>query len=398
MWQSAYWTPVSIASVAAPAGAFTSDCGPSTPTLGLRLHTALNAAIAKAPMSLAHVPAQPTINDVAAIAGVSKKTVSRVINRSPLLAQATRLRVQQVIDEIGFVPNQQARALALRRNFLIVLLHDNPNAQTVLNFQNGVLEAIRDTDLALVVRPVERNSPTILDDVRGFLEKHRPLGALLLPPISEREDLAEVCRSVGVRYVRVGSAMLDDAGRCVASNDCEVVAEACRVLVQRGHRTIGFVRGPAGFRSALEREAGFRLAMAEAGLPATSTPAAEGNYRFESGIAAGRALLAQSPRPTAIFASNDEMAAGVMHSARTMGLALPEELSVIGFDDSPTAVHSWPQLSTVRWPIREMGFLAAQKLVPDFLKGVDVEILPQRVDSTFVDRTSVADAPPLASG
>ncbi len=139
----------------------------------------------------------PTINDVARTAGVSKKTVSRVLNRSTMLRQDTRERVQAVIAELGYVPNPQARALALRHNFLIGLLHDNPNAQTVLNIQEGVLDAIRDTDFALVVRPVDRHSPDMLEDIRRFLEKQRLYGALILPPISENEELAELCRSLG---------------------------------------------------------------------------------------------------------------------------------------------------------------------------------------------------------
>jgi LacI family transcriptional regulator len=335
---------------------------------------------------------KPTINDVAARAGVSKKTVSRVINRSPLLTDATREKVESVIRELGFVPNQQARALALRRNFLIVLLHDNPNAQTVLNFQTGVLQTIRDSDLALIVRPVDRGSDAMLEDVRAFLEKHRPLGVLILPPISERDDLAEVCRQAGVQYVRVGSAPLDDAAHCVASNDREVVREACRAMLALGHRRFGFVRGPSGFRSALEREEGFRDTMAEADIPIDDVLFAQGNYRFESGLVAGNELLVATPRPTAIFASNDEMAAGVLHAAKKRGIEVPDELSIVGFDDSPTASHLWPPLSTVRWPITEMGRVAAKKLVTRYLPAVDgdVEQLPLRLPSTFIDRGSIA--------
>ena len=109
---------------------------------------------------------KPTINDVARLAGVSKKTVSRVINRSPLLNEETRERVEKVIRELGYVPNPQARALALRRNFLIGLIHDNPNAQMVLNMQQGILEALQGTEFEMVVRPVDRNSSMMLDDVR----------------------------------------------------------------------------------------------------------------------------------------------------------------------------------------------------------------------------------------
>ena len=241
---------------------------------------------------------QPTINDVAALAGVSKKTVSRVINRSEFLTEKTRKAVEQAIETLGFVPNPQARALAFRRNFLIALLHDNPNAQTVLNFQQGVLDAIKDSDLALLVRPVDRGSDRMLDDVRTFLEKQRPIGALLLPPISENDDLAALCEDLGVRYVRVGSAPLDDAKHCVSSNDREVVAEAVRALIALGHRRIGFVRGPIGFRSAAEREKGFLEALAETGLELPSAYNAPGNYRYTAGIEAGEALLSLAEPPT----------------------------------------------------------------------------------------------------
>lgn len=335
---------------------------------------------------------QPTINDVAALAGVSKKTVSRVINRSEFISEKTRLAVQEAIESLGFVPNPQARALAFRRNFLIALLHDNPNAQTVLNFQQGVLDAIKDSDLALLVRPVDRGSDKMLDDVRIFLEKQRPIGAMLLPPISENDDLARLCEDLGVRYVRVGSALLDDAKHCVSSNDREVVGEAVRRLVSLGHRRIGFVRGPVGFRSAAEREEGFRAALAEAGLSLPDELYAPGNYRYTAGVEAGEALLGLTEPPTAVFVSNDEMAAGVMSVAHGKGLSVPADLSIIGFDDSPTATHIWPALSTVRWPIREMGSRAARTLVPDFLgpnaKPADDEspVMP----STFVERQSVA--------
>jgi len=338
---------------------------------------------------------QPTINDVAALAGVSKKTVSRVINRSEFITEKTRLVVQQAIETLGFVPNPQARALAFRRNFLIALLHDNPNAQTVLNFQQGVLDAIKDSDLALLVRPVDRGSGAMLEDVRIFLEKQRPIGAMLLPPISENDELAALCESLGVRYVRVGSALLDDARHCVSSNDREVVAEAVRKLIALGHRRIGFVRGPAGFRSAAEREKGFHEALEEAGLSLADEYYAPGNYRYTAGVEAGEKILSLAEPPTAIFCSNDEMAAGVMSVAHGKGMAVPGELSIIGFDDSPTATHIWPTLSTVRWPIREMGVRAARTLVADFL-GKEAKLAEDEspvLPSTFVERQSVAPPP-----
>jgi LacI family transcriptional regulator len=339
---------------------------------------------------------QPTINDVARLAGVSKKTVSRVINRSPLLNDDTRRKIEAVIQDLGYVPNPQARALALRRNFLIGLIHDNPNAQMVMNVQQGILEAIRDTEFELVVRPVDRGSPTMVDDIRVFLERQRLYGVLLLPPVSENDAVAAACRAAGARYVRMGSARLDDDEHMVASNDREVMAEATRHLLDLGHRRIGFVAGPHGFRSAGERRAGFEQAIHDAGIKLPRSLIADGTYRFESGVAAGDRLLDVSPRPTAIVASNDEMAAGVMHAARQRGLNIPEDLSLTGFDDTPIAAHIWPPLTTVRWPIIPMARSAALKLLAGMMDDDDAEAgeEPSLFLSTLIRRASVA--PPRA--
>jgi LacI family transcriptional regulator len=306
---------------------------------------------------------KPTINDIARLSGVSKKTVSRVINRSPLLNEETRKRVNDIIDQTGYIPNPQARALALRRNFLIGLVHDNPNAQMVLGMQQGILGVLKGTEYELIVRPVDRGSTSLVADVRSFLERQRLHGVVLLPPISEDDGLARLCVELGCRYVRMGSAELDDAAHMVASNDREAVREAVTFLIATGHRRIGIITGPKGFRSAFERRLGFDEALAAAGIATDPALVAEGNYRFDSGLDAAGQLLAQAPPPTAIFASNDEMAAGALHAARRAGLDVPGDLSIVGFDDTAIAAHIWPPLTTVRWPIVEMGRAAARKLL-----------------------------------
>lgn len=334
---------------------------------------------------------QPTITDVARIAGVSKKTVSRVINRSPLLGDETRRRVEEVIGGLGYVPNPQARALALRRNFLIGLVHDNPNAQMVMNVQQGILEGLAGTEFELVVRPVDRGSPAMLGTLRHFLERQRLFGVVLLPPLSENDQLARLCEELGCRYVRMGSAELDADDRMVASNDREAVRAATEYLLALGHRRIGLVAGPHGFRSAAERRRGFEEALGDAGVPLPRSLVAEGNYTFEGGLAAAERLLDLEPPPTAVFSSNDEMAAGVIHAARQRGLDVPADLSVIGFDDTPVAAHIWPPLTTVRWPIASMARSAALKLVADVAAPEDdAPDEPSMFLSTLVRRASVA--------
>jgi LacI family transcriptional regulator len=337
---------------------------------------------------------QPTINDVARIAGVSKKTVSRVINRSPLLNEETRRKVEEVIEGLSYIPNPQARALALRRNFLIGLVHDNPNAQTVMNVQQGMLEALRGTEFEMVVRPVDRGSATMLDDLRHFLERQRLFGVLLMPPISENDSVAKLCTDIGCRYVRMASAPVDKPENMVTSNDRQAVREATEHLIANGHRRIGLVAGPHGFRSALERRLGFEDALGDAGIALPRSMIADGNYTFESGLVAAERLLDLMPRPTAILSCNDEMAAGVIHAARQRGLEIPRDLSIIGFDDTPIAAHVWPPLTTVRWPIASMARSAALKLIA----GIDGDERDEGVEepslflSTLIRRGSVSTA------
>lgn len=335
---------------------------------------------------------QPTINDVARLAGVSKKTVSRVINQSPLLNGDTRRRVEEVIAEIGYVPNPQARALALRRNFLIGLIHDNPNAQMVLGVQQGLLEVLRDTEFELIVHPVDRGSPSMMDDVRLFLERQRPYGVMLLPPISENDTLAELCAEIGCRFVRMGSAQFDQPINMVASNDREAVRGAVEHLIAAGHRRIGIIAGPHGFRSAFERQQGFEQALEGAELPMQRTMFAQGDYTFESGMRAAERLLDLAPRPTAIFSCNDEMAAGALHVARQRGLDVPADLSIVGFDDTAIASHLWPPLTTVRWPIATMARAAALKLIGDSEEHAE-ESEDALFVSTLIRRASVAPPP-----
>jgi LacI family transcriptional regulator len=329
---------------------------------------------------------KPTINDIARIAGVSKKTVSRVINRSPLLTADTRERVEAVIAELGYVPNPQARALALGRNFLIGLIHDNPNAQMVLNFQEGVLDAMRGSEYALVVRPVDRHSAELFDDIRHFVEAQRLAGVLVLPPLSENHALFALLDELKCNYVRMGSAELDDPARLVRSDDRQAVRAAVGDLIALGHRRIGLVEGPDGFRSAAERREGWREAMAEAGLPHGGDLIAPGAYTFETGRAAGAALLGAPEPPTAIFASNDVMAAGVLHAVRERGLEVPVDVSIVGFDDTAIAQTIWPPLSTVRWPIRAMARSAALKLIHREAASAEQSLFL----TEFIARASVA--------
>jgi LacI family transcriptional regulator len=305
-----------------------------------------------------------TINDIARLASVSKKTVSRVINQSPFVKEETRAKIDAVIQQIGYQPDPQARGLAFRRSFLIGLVYDNPNAQYIVNIQEGALEALRGSGFELVVHPCDRRSEDFVPGVRRFVERQKLHGVILLPPVSEDPNLTRALQELDCEYVRVASLTLDTAAHMVASNDYEATIEVGKYLEALGHRRIGLIAGPSQHRSAHERQRGFVSALQQRGVKIAPECIVEGNYTFDSGVVCAEALLALSPRPTAIFACNDEMAAGVYKAAYRMGIKIPEDLSVVGFDDGPLASRLWPPLTTVRLPIRDIGRLAASKLLP----------------------------------
>jgi LacI family transcriptional regulator len=303
-----------------------------------------------------------TINDIARLANVSKKTVSRVINDSPFVKEETRLKISAIIDKLGFAPDPQARGLAFRRSFLIGMIYDNPTAQYIVSLQQGILDAMRGTSFELVIRPCDRAAPTFLQDMRHFVERQKLFGVILTPSVSEDDRFIRLLHDIDCPYVRIASVSLDTPSTMVVTHDFSGAADAARHLADLGHQIIAHISGPPTFRSAHERRRGFAEGLAERGLKLKPAYDREAAYTFDSGHAAAADLLSLNPRPTAIFTGNDEMAAGVYMAARELGLEIPKDLSVVGFDDSPVASRMWPLLTSVRLPIRDMGRMAAEKL------------------------------------
>ena len=331
-----------------------------------------------------------TINDIARLAEVSKKTVSRVINNSPFVKEETRKRVEAVIAEHGFTPDPQARGLAFRRSFLVGMIYDNPSPNYVVNMQQGVLDAVRGSGLELVVHPCNRASDNFLSDVRNFIVRQKLFGVVMPPSVSEDDRVVAILKEADCPYVRIASVSLDEPACMVVTHDSRGAARAARHLAELGHRRIAFISGPDTFRSSHERGQGFRGGLAEHGLQLDDGDVRQGAYTFESGVEAARSLLSMPEPPTAIFAGNDEMAIGVMKAARDAGLDVPRDLSIVGFDDLPMASRVWPNLTTVRLPIRDMGRMAAEKLTAG-LRGLDPATLVQpEVDPFLVVRDSTA--------
>lgn len=303
--------------------------------------------------------AKVTINDIARLSGVSKKTVSRVINDSAKVREDTRQKVKAVIEEFGYTPDPQARALALRRSSLIAMIYDNPSPQYVVNMLRGILDTLEGTGFQLVMKPCDRRSENFHQNLRDFAEQQRIYSAILPPSVSEDQKLVDELTSVGCRCIRIASVVLDSAANTIKTHDSNGAAQAARHLAELGHVRIAHIRGPDNFLSSHERLRGFREVLGEYGLSLDAEHIAEGGYTFDSGVECATQLLKMANRPTAIFAGNDEMAIGVYQAAREAGLRIPEDLSVVGFDDTPIASRVWPMLTTVRLPIRDMGRAAA---------------------------------------
>lgn len=304
-----------------------------------------------------------TISDIARLSGVSKRTVSRVINNSPKVNEGTREKVQSIIADLSYSPNAQARGLAARRSYLLGMIYDNPDGLYIDEVQRGVLSVCREVGYELVVHPCDKNSATLTREAIAFVNRSKLDGVIVLPPVSEDNDLAGALGKDNVQYVRLASIALDTADHVVVSNERSAVAAMAEYLVKLGHRRIGYVAGPEGRKSTRERLEGFCDALAKHGYAPYPDMITRGAYIFESGRECGQALLEMSAPPTAIFASNDEMAAGVIYAAHELGLKVPGDVSVAGFDDSALATRILPSLTTIRRPVREMARLATTKLI-----------------------------------
>lgn len=309
-----------------------------------------------------------TINDVASLARVSKKTVSRVINNSPSVREETREQVNAIIARIGFRPDPQARGLAFRRAFLFGLIYDNPNASYIVNMQAGALDALRGTGMELVVHPCDRNSESFLDDVREFIEVQRLGGIILLPPIAEDRGLLALMAELEVPVIRVTARHGEESDPPirlpqVVSRDRQGCAMAAEHLAELGHQRIGYISGNLAYPSAHERRGGYDQGLSRHGLAIAPELDAVGDYSFESGIEAARRILAHPQRPTAIVCANDQMAAGAYHAAYEIGLTIPGDLTIIGFDDADVATRIYPPLTTVRLPTRDMARVAVEGLL-----------------------------------
>lgn len=335
----------------------------------------------------------PTINDVADKAGVSKRTVSRVINKSDKVNAKTRAKVEEIIRGLNFSPNRQARGLAARRSYLIGLVYDVPTL-FIADIQKAILGICNESGYELVVHACHAESESLVDEVLGFVGRTKVDGLIILPPVAENTALADALNGIGCHFVQFSSQLSSKPWKQVVTNYLPAVTDMTGHLVALGHRHFGFISGPKSNSSSRMRQEAFVQALKQHGLKLSRSMIVEGAFTYESGVAAAEKLLGRPDRPTAIFAGNDEMAFGVMNVADRMGIKVPDDLSVVGFDGTAFANFVIPSLSTIRRPANEMAQLVAHKLLARITRGRDAaREYETMVSPQFVPRESTGPAP-----
>jgi LacI family transcriptional regulator len=304
-----------------------------------------------------------TIRAVAERAGVSVMTVSNVMNGSGKASAATTAAVLQAVNDLGYRPNPAARGLASSWATTIGLVYVDKRTPFLDAILVGALQATAAHGLQLVVRDAAGEGG---GDPAQVLEALTHSGAdalLLVPPIAELLSGSGILENFGLPCAAIlTGSPLPDAITVRIDNRAAMRAMADH-LIALGHRRIGFVAGPPTHSDGVERLMGFRDALNACGLPDSPELTVHGSFSFESGCEAGRTLLELAERPTAIIASNDEMAAGILAEAHRRRVRLPDELAVTGFDDSMVAARLWPSLTVVRQPIAEMAYRATELLI-----------------------------------
>jgi LacI family transcriptional regulator len=299
--------------------------------------------------------------DVAAHAGVSMKTVSRVLNEEAHVRPAIQERVKAAVAALGYRPNLAARQLAGNRSFIIGYPFNNPSAAYITDVLMGAATACRDRGYHLVSEPVNIDEHA-LQIIERLITALRPDGLFLTPPLSDMQEVTDLVAAYRIPLVRI-AGVPGAYGKTIAVNDHRVSQDLVLHLVDEGHRRIGFIRPHPDHALAQARFTGYLAALEIAGIARDDDLIRPGYFDVVSGAAAAAALLDLPQPPTAIFAANDDMALGALQVAHERGLAIPQQIAIAGFDDSPASRLAWPPLTTVRQPVSLLGASAVAMLL-----------------------------------
>jgi LacI family transcriptional regulator len=328
-----------------------------------------------------------TITEVAHQAGVSIKTVSRVVNQEPHVREAMRRRVLNAMDALDYSPNIAARRLASNQAFAIGLLFGGAPGEYFPQIILSVLSFSAHRGYALLVSNFIPHNAASRASVSGLAKRRAVDGLIMTPPCDNDRVLLRELRAAGIPFVRITPADTSSTLPYVAADDYRGAFEMCEYLIGLGHRHIGFIRGDPAHNASQERFEGFRAALRAHRIRYRPEWVRRADFRFDLAVRAGRELLKLNPRPTAILASDDEEAVGVLVAAHQLGVSVPSQLSVAGFDDFPSARKAYPALTTVRQPMDQISQLATQMLI-ELIKGRRPQTRHIRVKTSLVVRDS----------
>jgi LacI family transcriptional regulator len=332
----------------------------------------------------------PTIHDVAVRAGVSSMTASRVASGSVPVREELRRKVLTAIKELNYQPNLAARA-ARSGSARIGIVLTNPKSSNLGEFLLGAYGESTRLGAHLLVEPAIED-PGKLDALRRLVRTGID-GVILPPPLGDSTAALRLLLKAGICALAFATAEAHPSVSAVSIDDFKGASTMTQHLIDLGHTRIAFVQGRPLHSTAQRREEGFRATMEKNGLPVRAAWIAPGDFTFKSGFEAAGKLLSLSPRPTAIFAANDDMAAGVLAMAHGMNLKLAAELSVAGFDDTPLAATLWPPLTTIHQPISTMASTAVQAIAENVRRmrnGEPAAFMQYRMDCSLVTRASTS--------
>lgn len=335
--------------------------------------------------------ARVTIRDIARAAGVSVATVSRVINGRPDVSPQTRDAVLRVARQHNFTTNRSARALSVGRTGLVGFTLPWVDQNYFTGILSGAAEALYEQEQRIVLCPTHHEHDrevTLLERLMNGTTD----GAIVLLPEESNDELRRL-QEVGYPFVVADPRQpLDEGIPAVSASHLAGARAATDHLLRLGHRRIGLITGFPGWTATEERREGYKAALAAAAVPFLPELVVEGEFDAETGYTAARRLLELPDPPTAIFASNDNMAAGALRAAAERGLSVPGQLSVVGFDDTELARILSPQLTTVRQPMEELGRTAVS-LLNRLIEGQRIEALRVELSTKLIVRESTGPAP-----
>jgi LacI family repressor for deo operon, udp, cdd, tsx, nupC, and nupG len=315
---------------------------------------------------------KPTIRDVAAAAGVSYQTVSRVINDRPDVAESTRRRVLEVIEQLSYQPSAVARSLASRKTHTLGLITQDFSDYFFTQVIVGAEAEARQNGYYFILGSTERNPDDEPEYLRLLTEREVD-GILFARPSTE--DDAQHVRWLIERNTPLVTTSYSIPGVALTVVDVDNVDGgrlAAECLIEGGHREMGMIAGPAGWKSVQDRSQGYKMALQATGLSCDPACIEHGDWSYESGYLAMRRILERGALLTALFAHNDRMAIGAMRALREASKGIPDDVALVGYDDTPPAAYSHPPLTTIHQPMQEVGKLAVQLLL-QMIEDPDIE-------------------------